>query len=222
MSSEPFGSCTPPMRRQRRYSPQSSKIVLVLMVLLGCVSILATHAWPANRWVIECVDCPKEFNRPSDRALALDAGGHPHIAHGGDHLYYALHDDSNRHYETADIFRWHCPGFPVKIRSRNYDREGRFSVAKSMPSPDRACADATSDAHCDVMLGLERAGRDCPEVTVIRSPVCRTCEWAWCRRGPSRSLIGSARAMFPRASTSPPPGRGKTKCCTRSRVRCSR
>jgi hypothetical protein len=32
------------------------------------------------------------------RSLALDAGGHPHIAYGGDALYHAWHDgDADRH-----------------------------------------------------------------------------------------------------------------------------
>ena len=53
-------------------------------------------------WVIECVDCPKYFEEMSDRSLRLDAAGHPHIAYGSDHLYYAWHDGTTWHLETVD------------------------------------------------------------------------------------------------------------------------
>ena len=38
----------------------------------------------------------------SDRSLRLDSEGHPHIAYGGKHLYYAWHDGVEWHYETVD------------------------------------------------------------------------------------------------------------------------
>jgi hypothetical protein len=53
-------------------------------------------------WQIECVDCPKNFSKMSNRSLALDKAGHPHIAYGGDHLYYAWHDGTTWHVETVD------------------------------------------------------------------------------------------------------------------------
>ncbi len=37
-----------------------------------------------------------------DRSLRVDAAGRPHIAYGGDHLYYAWHDGTAWHFETAD------------------------------------------------------------------------------------------------------------------------
>ncbi len=40
------------------------------------------------------------------RSLALDAAGHPHIAYGQKHLYYAWHDGTSWHYEIADP-SWH-------------------------------------------------------------------------------------------------------------------
>ena len=57
---------------------------------------------PAAGWEIECVDCPKYFLDMTDRSLRLDAGGHPHIAYGGDALYYAWHDGSDWRLETVD------------------------------------------------------------------------------------------------------------------------
>jgi hypothetical protein len=73
----------------------------VLAVVLSLAAAWAVPAY-ADRWIIECVDCPKSFYGMSDRSLALDAAGHPHIAYGGNHLYYAWHDGTSWHYETAD------------------------------------------------------------------------------------------------------------------------
>ena len=53
-------------------------------------------------WHIERVDAPKWFEKMTDRSLALDASGHPHIAYGADHLYYAWHDGTSWHLETVD------------------------------------------------------------------------------------------------------------------------
>jgi hypothetical protein len=66
--------------------------------------VLLVSATPAasRTWVIEGVDCPKQFSDMTDRSLRLDADGHPHIAYGEDHLYYAWHDGSSWHLETAD------------------------------------------------------------------------------------------------------------------------
>jgi len=38
----------------------------------------------------------------TDRSLRLDTAGHPHIAYGEDHLYYAWHNGASWHYETVD------------------------------------------------------------------------------------------------------------------------
>ncbi len=56
----------------------------------------------AGGWVIECVDCPRQFSNMTDRSLRLDAEGHPHIAYGEEHLYHAWHDGANWHYEVVD------------------------------------------------------------------------------------------------------------------------
>jgi hypothetical protein len=52
-------------------------------------------------WVNECVDCPKYFYL-GNRNLALDANGRPHIAYGGDNLYYAWYDGVNWKKVTVD------------------------------------------------------------------------------------------------------------------------
>ena len=81
----------------------SGVFVLILAIgLLPAVPANSTSAQPPEPWEITCVDCPKWFGNLTDRGLRLDAQGHPHIAYGGDHLYYATHDGNAWHYETAD------------------------------------------------------------------------------------------------------------------------
>lgn len=81
----------------------SGLLVLILAIgLLPAVPVTLTSAQPPGPWEITCVDCPKWFGNLTDRGLRLDAQGHPHIAYGGDHLYYATHDGSTWHYETVD------------------------------------------------------------------------------------------------------------------------
>jgi hypothetical protein len=74
---------------------------LLPSITLLALSVGATAAG-SRTWVIEGVDCPKQFSAMADRSLRLDADGHPHIAYGEDHLYYAWHDGSSWHPETAD------------------------------------------------------------------------------------------------------------------------
>ncbi len=65
------------------------------------VSLRAALDAPGE-WVIDCVDCPKQFCNMTGRSLQLDADDHPHIAYGADYLYYAWHDGASWHYETVD------------------------------------------------------------------------------------------------------------------------
>ncbi|HHH40664.1 MAG TPA: carboxypeptidase regulatory-like domain-containing protein, partial [Chloroflexi bacterium] len=53
-------------------------------------------------WTVQTVDAPKYFADMTDRSLALDGNVHPHIAYGGDHLYYAYYDGSTWHREMVD------------------------------------------------------------------------------------------------------------------------
>lgn len=66
------------------------------------IGVVTQAAGDTDGWVIECVDCPKLFNKMSDRSLRMDAEGHPHIAYGTDHLYHAWHDGMEWRYETVD------------------------------------------------------------------------------------------------------------------------
>ncbi|HSJ53907.1 MAG TPA: hypothetical protein VLC52_09185 [Anaerolineae bacterium] len=83
-------SCAVPRR------PATPLLLALLLALLA--------PWPAHAdtWVTECADCQQYFQPMPDRGLRLDAAGHPHVAYGGDHLYYAWHDGTSWHYETVD------------------------------------------------------------------------------------------------------------------------
>jgi hypothetical protein len=56
----------------------------------------------AGDFLIECADCPREFDDSSDRMLRLDSLGDPHLAYGRDHLYYTWRDENGWHSEMAD------------------------------------------------------------------------------------------------------------------------
>ena len=78
-------------------------------------------AW---QWQIHCADCPKLFEEMGDRSLRVDAAGRPHIAYGGDHLYYAWHDGAAWQFETADA----APGVG-QYASLALDGAGRPHIA---------------------------------------------------------------------------------------------
>jgi len=87
---------------QNRHWRKALFLPLVLAFLLTTLLALQSTPVRADGWVIECVDCPKNFEYMTDRSLRLDTEGHPHIAYGGDHLYYAWHDGVSWHLETVD------------------------------------------------------------------------------------------------------------------------
>jgi hypothetical protein len=53
-------------------------------------------------WLTECIDCPKRFNQMTEHNLQLDSSGHPHIAYGGDHLYYSWYTGEIWNHVTVD------------------------------------------------------------------------------------------------------------------------
>jgi hypothetical protein len=68
-------------------------------------SASGSHSAPTsveNNWELDCVDCPRWFENLTDRSLQLDQDGYPHVAFGGDHLYYAWHDGNEWTYTTVD------------------------------------------------------------------------------------------------------------------------
>ena len=75
-------------------------------------------------WITTSVDLSKSFLDMRDNSLALDAAGRPHVAYGGDHLYYAYHDGTAWHVETVDA------GLQVGIyASLALDAAGRPHIA---------------------------------------------------------------------------------------------
>ena len=54
-------------------------------------------------WHTECVDCPNWISNLSNRSLALDSTGHPHLVYGGDRLFHAWHDGLAWHTETVNL-----------------------------------------------------------------------------------------------------------------------
>jgi len=82
--------------RRRRWI-QWTALVLLLGTMLSGGQLVA-----ADVWVIECADCPRYFDHLTDRSLRLDAAGHPRVAYGEDHLYYAWHDGSQWHSQVVD------------------------------------------------------------------------------------------------------------------------
>ncbi|MEJ2211475.1 MAG: hypothetical protein P8129_20895 [Anaerolineae bacterium] len=76
-------------------------LCLVLALLSGTI-LSGGRPVAADGWVVECVDCPHYFDRLTDHSLRLDDAGHPHVAYGEDHLYYAWHDGSQWHIQVVD------------------------------------------------------------------------------------------------------------------------
>jgi hypothetical protein len=71
-------------------------------MLVGTIDKVSMKQTFTPTWAIERVDAEKTFMGMTDRSLVLDSAGHPHIAYGRDHLYYAWHDGSMWHSETVD------------------------------------------------------------------------------------------------------------------------
>ena len=53
-------------------------------------------------WDIQTVDAPKSFGGMGDKSLRLDANNNPHVAYGGDHLYYDWREGTTWHSEIVD------------------------------------------------------------------------------------------------------------------------
>lgn len=80
-----------------RFTVTRAAVVLVALLLLGLPSVAS-----AGDWVIECVDCPPQFDAMTNRSLQLDADGLPHIAFGGNFLFYSRNDGAGWDTEIVD------------------------------------------------------------------------------------------------------------------------
>ncbi len=73
-------------------------LVVAAVILLSGVLLSAQAQSPgpagsaALAWRVRSLDAPKWFEDMGPRSLALDAAGWPHVAYGGDYLYYAWFD----------------------------------------------------------------------------------------------------------------------------------
>ena len=77
---------------------------LIYIEVLGLFISLVFLAFPvyADGWTIEYVDQSRTFDMMTDRSLALDGTGRPHVAYGGHQLNYAYYDGTSWHTEVAD------------------------------------------------------------------------------------------------------------------------
>ncbi|HSO26599.1 MAG TPA: hypothetical protein VLS48_00910, partial [Anaerolineales bacterium] len=80
-------------------------LTLAISPAVGAAPLLepdTPQAADAEGWMLERIHAPKLFYDMSDRSLALDSNNRPHIAYGGDHLYYAWNDGTKWNYTTVD------------------------------------------------------------------------------------------------------------------------
>ncbi len=81
-------------------SDRIGAVIFFSALLISCIGFVSDMA--GQEWILECVDCPKQFWEMSDRCMRFDASGFPHIAYGSDHLYYARFNGSEWIKEIAD------------------------------------------------------------------------------------------------------------------------
>jgi len=86
-----------------------SKMHIFLFVAMFMIATLLSDA--GNCWEIETVDDGKrDFDFMTEQSVVVDSLGNPHIAYGGDHLYYTWFDGTLWHYEIVDgaesVGRW--------------------------------------------------------------------------------------------------------------------
>ncbi len=72
------------------------------LLLLPATAMLLIPVASTGSWIVAGVDCPKFFGDMTDRSIAVDASGCPHMAYGKDHLYYVRHDGERWVYGTVD------------------------------------------------------------------------------------------------------------------------
>jgi hypothetical protein len=75
-----------------------------LIFTLAPIEKSSSSGFAVDDWVIECVDCPRYFDNLTNRSAVLDANELPHVAYGGDHLYYGYLDgDGEWQSEVVDV-----------------------------------------------------------------------------------------------------------------------
>jgi hypothetical protein len=127
---EPLHPLPPDVRRQlfddAHHKPQTAR--------LHPAQEMGAQQDGGRIWRTERVDAPKWFRYMTDRSLALDGNGNPHIAYGADHLYYAWYDGGQWHRETVDA-------------SYGVGRYAAIALAPTAPyTPHISYYDATNEA----------------------------------------------------------------------------
>jgi hypothetical protein len=90
-----------------------AKLSLIVFTILGLVlpskgavssgkAVTIANGTGNYEWNVDCVDCPSQFQVLGERSIQVDADGNPHIAYGGDNLYYAWKDAQSWHTQTID------------------------------------------------------------------------------------------------------------------------
>ncbi len=74
----------------------------LVLGLLFLVFGLGAKALAQHEWQIEIAAVGKIFRNMGPRHMVLDQEGHPHMAYGGNHLFYAYYDGESWHIETVD------------------------------------------------------------------------------------------------------------------------
>src|SRR5574337_156486 len=74
---------------------------LFTVLFLNCILSFENPSEAA--WKKVAIDDPKSFYSFCPRAIAIDKGNRPHIAYGGDHLYYAYYNGKKWIYKTLDF-----------------------------------------------------------------------------------------------------------------------
>ena len=134
---------------KKKQTISHSLVALALLLgLLAAFSPKVTAQGQPLTWEITCVDCPHSFDKTTDRSLRLDAAGHPHIAYGGQSLYYAWFDGSDWQTEVVDNtrtgVRWADPrnGHPSRHRSQYLQRVRDYGSATTILATDQVSRSA--------------------------------------------------------------------------------
>jgi hypothetical protein len=78
---------------------------------------------PANPqwdWNLDCVDCPRQFDKSGPHSLAMDDAGVLHVVYGEDHLYHAWQDGNGWQVEVVDPSDWVGTYSSLAIDSQGY------------------------------------------------------------------------------------------------------
>jgi hypothetical protein len=83
----------------------------------------------SDDWITECVEGNKQLGGMSERSLQLDSEGYPHIAYGGDGLYYAWYNGTGWHLETLDTNPPDVDDVSLALDSAGYAHIGYYDRA---------------------------------------------------------------------------------------------